>query len=357
MLSSTRVLALLRSIVLADMATSNLIDRMNSNAQRDSIEFSVLPFHEEALNSIVSLFTDSPNTPAFDFSTATRIDTHTHPIPSWFRALEPQAAGRATPSWNVSAHLNFMSEHKIAQSVLCVSTPQANAFPKDEETLRKKKTVALARLLNEFSAELCRLYPTRFRWLAILPLPYIEETLAEARYALEELKAAGIGVLTNHEGLYPGEPAFDPLWKYLEQRSQGAKKEVVFVHPTEPVIKLDDGRLVSSRPCKPTLPSLSCHSSELLADDVLFLKHHCAPASANSISKLHVQSQASLLRRPSPSFLISSGESPTAQEHSLISQSVFSSASRTLRKKRDSRIKLASGTIPRALFFRNKSRD
>ncbi|OAL57138.1 amidohydrolase 2 [Pyrenochaeta sp. DS3sAY3a] len=227
------------------MSPSNLIARITSSAQHHGIDLSTLPFQQSALTSISTLCT---STPIPDFSSASRIDTHTHPIPPWFRALEPQAAGRATPEWNVADHLHFMASHGIAHSVLCVSTPQANAFRTDEEELRKAKTIALARLLNEFSAELCRLYPARFSWLAVLPLPYIDAALTEARYALEELGAAGIGVLTNHEGAYPGDEAFEPLWGYLEGRSRAVRREVVFVHPTEPVVRLEDGRLVNSRP-------------------------------------------------------------------------------------------------------------
>ena len=184
------------------------------------------------------------------------------PIPDWFRALELNAAGRATPSWNVSSHLKFMSEHHIAHSVLCVSTPQADAFLAERhEVLRKKKTVALARLLNSFTAELCRIYPERFSWLAIMPLPHVEESITELKrmFGLVGKQPVGVGVLTNHEGMYPGDETFDPLWEYLKERSAkmgGDGREVVFVHPTEPIIKLDDGRLINSRPCEFSYPKL-----------------------------------------------------------------------------------------------------
>lgn len=139
-----------------------------------------------------------------------------------------------------------MSTHSIAHSVLCVSTPQANAFPDD-----KAKTVAMARLLNEFSAELVKVYPQRFSWMAVTALPYVEESVREVKYAIEELGAVGVGVMTNHDGLYPGELAFNPLWEYLQKRaaSRGVE-EVVFIHPTDPVIRLDNGMLVNSKPCK-----------------------------------------------------------------------------------------------------------
>ncbi|KAF1841312.1 uncharacterized protein K460DRAFT_164966 [Cucurbitaria berberidis CBS 394.84] len=229
---------------------TSLQDRIYANAQRDDIDITALPFHEEALDYIAALSPNASTTPAFDFTNASRIDTHTHPVPPWFRVLEPLGGGRETPSWNASAHLQFMSEHQIVHSVLTVSTPQANAFNTELDlALRKKKTVALARLLNEFSAELCRLYPTRFSWLAITPLPYVDEAVREVRYALE-LGAIGVGILANHEGLYPGEGSFDPLWKSLQERAERSHdgREVVFVHPTEPVIRLEEGRLVNSKP-------------------------------------------------------------------------------------------------------------
>lgn len=138
-----------------------------------------------------------------------------------------------------------MAEHGITRSILCISTPQANAFPGERE-----KTVALARLLNEFAAELVRVYPKRFSFLAVTPLPYVEETLTEVKYALEELGAVGVGVLTNHEGLYPGDESFEPLWKYLQNRDSVGEKEIVFIHPTDPVIRLENGTLVNSKPCQ-----------------------------------------------------------------------------------------------------------
>ncbi|KAJ4340213.1 hypothetical protein N0V95_007565 [Ascochyta clinopodiicola] len=145
---------------MASTATTSqgLLDRINANAVRDDIDFTVLDFAQEALESITALAQNAPTTPLPDFTNASRIDTHTHPIPAWFRTLELSAAGRETPSWNVSAHLRFMANHGIGRSILSVSTPQANAFAspakfEPDPDLRRRKTVALARLLNEFVAE------------------------------------------------------------------------------------------------------------------------------------------------------------------------------------------------------------
>lgn len=233
-----------------------LADRIIARATLDNIDLSILPFHQEALQSITQLRIDAASAPVPDFTHATRIDTHTHPIPDWFRTLELSAAGRETPSWNASTHLAFMAEHGIKRSVLSVSTPQANAFAapskfEPDAEVRRSKTVALARLLNEFVAEVCRVWPGRFSWLAVTALPYVEESVREVEYALGELGAVGVSVLTNAEGAYPGDVAFGGLWEYLEERARkGDGREVVFIHPTDPVIALEDGRLISSRPCE-----------------------------------------------------------------------------------------------------------
>lgn len=150
-----------------------------------------------------------------------------------------------------------MSSHQIAHSVLCVSTPQANAFLTERNAeVRKRKTLALARLLNCFTAELCRVYPERFSWMAVLPLPHVDEAIVELKRWFgdeQQQQPVGVGVLTNHEGLYPGDATFDPLWGFLQKRARerGEGREIVFVHPTEPVIRLADGGFVNSTPCMP----------------------------------------------------------------------------------------------------------
>lgn len=247
--------------LLAGMATAtasnsshDLVQRIITNAARDSIDLTVLSFHREALDSIAALRKDASSIAIPDLTTATKIDTHTHPIPSWFRTLELSAAGRETPTWNVSSHLTFMAERGIKRSILSVSTPQANAFASPSKLeldveLRKKKTVALARLLNEYVAEVCRVWPERFSWLGVTALPHVAESVREVEHALG-LGACGVSVLTNAEGVYPGDISFAPLWEFLQARAETRDgREVVFIHPTDPVIALEDGRLISSRPC------------------------------------------------------------------------------------------------------------
>ena len=207
----------------------------------DGIDLTALPFADAAFTSIDAVLIPVTSDPP-GFENVTRIDTHVHVVPDWYRELAPSAAGRGTPNWNVQSHLQFMVDNHIKRSIVCVSTPQANLFPGSPEL-----TAALARVLNEFVAALVRTYPNRFSFQAITPLPYTDAAIKEANYALDNLGAVGIGVLTNHEGKYPGDASFKPFWQALESRK--SDREIVFVHPTDPVINID-GRLVPSNPGK-----------------------------------------------------------------------------------------------------------
>jgi predicted TIM-barrel fold metal-dependent hydrolase len=79
-------------------------------------------------------------------------------------------------------------------------------------------------------AEVTQQYPGRFGCFAILPLPYIDDSLEELEYALDELKLDGVCLLTNYKGQYLGDEAFDALFDELNKR-----KVVVYIHPTDPV--------------------------------------------------------------------------------------------------------------------------
>ena len=71
--------------------------------------------------------------------------------------------------------------------------------------------------------------------------------IKEAEYARTHLRAIGSGLLSNHEGKYLGNPLFTPFFEFLESRDSDS--EVIFVHPTIPVLNLN-GTFISDNPSK-----------------------------------------------------------------------------------------------------------
>ncbi|MBI2318770.1 MAG: amidohydrolase [Betaproteobacteria bacterium] len=158
------------------------------------------------------------------------IDVHHHIIPPFYLAenrdrIAGSRGGQITPAWlewTPEAALAAMDEHGVATAVLSLSSP--GVWFGDVQTARSS-----ARRSNEYAAALARKHPGRFGLFAALPLPDAEGSLREIEYALEVLKADGIGLLTSYADKWLGDPAYQPVFEELDRR-----KVVIFVHPTTP---------------------------------------------------------------------------------------------------------------------------
>ncbi len=164
-------------------------------------------------------------------TTKTRlIDLHHHILPPAYLAeardrVVAQGQGylpaRAL-EWSPQNSLTEMDQNGVATSIVSISTP--GIWFGDTQPAR-----TLARKCNEYAAQLVKDYPGRFGFFAAVPLPDIEGSLREAAYALDVLKADGIGLMTSYGDKWPGDPTYAPVFEELNRR-----KAVVYFHPTGP---------------------------------------------------------------------------------------------------------------------------
>ena len=156
-----------------------------------------------------------------------RIDMHHHILPPDYLSAVAAAGitaggGRDFPEWSPDVSLALMDRHGIEKAMVSISSP--GLYFGDPGAARD-----LARLCNEYSAQLIRDNPGRFGAFAALPLPDIDASLTELAYALDVLGLQGACLLTNYGGAYLGNPQFAGLFDELSRR-----KCVVFVHPDVP---------------------------------------------------------------------------------------------------------------------------
>ena len=156
-----------------------------------------------------------------------RIDVHHHILPpSYVRSvgdgrIGPLIVAGKTPEWTPQHSIEAMDRNGIEKAITSISAP--GLWFGDTHV-----TQALTRECNDYAAAMCNDHPGRFGVFASLPLPDIDASLREIAYALDDLKADGIGLLTNYDGKYPGDPSFAPVFEELNRR-----KAVVYFHPTE----------------------------------------------------------------------------------------------------------------------------
>jgi 6-methylsalicylate decarboxylase len=156
------------------------------------------------------------------------IDVHAHFLPPWYvdvarkHGHELPDGMPAWPSFDVDAQLAIMDERQFDRSLLSLSSPGV--------ALGSGVDVpALARRVNQHGAGLVTARPDRFGLLASLPLPDVDAALGELDYALDELGADGVILMTHADGLYLTDPRHEPLWAALARRECP-----VLLHPTSP---------------------------------------------------------------------------------------------------------------------------
>jgi predicted TIM-barrel fold metal-dependent hydrolase len=132
----------------------------------------------------------------------------------WLRKIPPLYL-------DVDAKLASMDAAGIARTALSINDPGPEWFGADGP--------AVARLANDFVADVVRRHPARFFGLCVLPLQDMKAAIAELDRAVES-GMRGILLYTNLAGRFPDEPEFRPLF------ARAVELDVpVLLHPAKPV--------------------------------------------------------------------------------------------------------------------------
>jgi predicted TIM-barrel fold metal-dependent hydrolase len=157
-----------------------------------------------------------------------RLDIHYHFTPPEFvrqvraranfdaAGFSPADATARTPA----AMIDELDRHQIDAAI--ASPPPPGAWSGNIVIARR-----LSRMWNEYAARVVHDHRSRFGFFALVTPPDRDGSLLELEYAFETLRADGVALVSNYEGLWLGDPKFDGFMKELDRR-----RAVVFVHPT-----------------------------------------------------------------------------------------------------------------------------
>jgi predicted TIM-barrel fold metal-dependent hydrolase len=155
-----------------------------------------------------------------------RIDVHHHFYPPELLDAWKKANVRNAPvvqRWTLQAAMQQMDKGGVATAV--ISLPTGINLP----DLSAEDRLSWTRRINDYAAKVRSDHPGRFGVFGFLPMPDINASLKGIEYALDTMKADGIGLNTSYGNKWLGDPAFKPIMDELNRR-----KATVFVHPLGP---------------------------------------------------------------------------------------------------------------------------
>src|SRR2546421_11442180 len=169
-----------------------------------------------------------PEAIALAQTTSNLVDTHHHFYPpDYQKAWIDWEDARKVPhfptqvAWARAKTVEEMDKNGITTAILSIASTPGVWFDSGPEAASR-----MVRACNEYAVDMMREYPGRFGLFATLSMLDIEVTLKEIEYALDVLKADGIGLQTNYGDKWLGHQDFRPELEELNRR-----KTVVYWHP------------------------------------------------------------------------------------------------------------------------------
>jgi predicted TIM-barrel fold metal-dependent hydrolase len=213
------------------------------------------------------------------------IDVHHHLVPpAWVDAVKrAKLDNPPMVSWTPEKSLEDMDKAGTATAITSPMPPQVGFLPAPE-------AAKVARESNEWARQLAKDHPGRFGVFAMLPMPYIDESLKEIEYAFDTLKVDGVGMMTNYGDKWLGYPEFAPVFDELNRR-----KGVVYTHPMSPsccvnlVKGVPDAAVDWGADTTRTLISLIFSGASARYNDINFIFSHGGGVITSVAERLHIQ--------------------------------------------------------------------
>lgn len=156
------------------------------------------------------------------------VDTHHHfYAPEYQKAWLDWEEKRSIPhfpqqvAWSRAKSIEAMDQAGVQTAILSLASTPGVWFDLPAADVNR-----MARLCNDYGADMVRSFPGRFGLFATLPMIDVDASLKEIEHAFDTLKADGVGLQTNYGDKWPGDKAYAPIFEELNRR-----KALVYFHP------------------------------------------------------------------------------------------------------------------------------
>lgn len=153
-----------------------------------------------------------------------RIDVHAH---YWPRSYMEIMAEEGRPDAARAAQPDDLDQRLAEMDSVGVDRQYFSAIGFNAVMPTASGSVRAARHLNDLYVQIRERTGGRMDGYATLTLPFVDEAIAEAKRALEELHLVGVALPCLIEGKPLDADEFEPLWAYLD-----TQHAIVYVHPS-----------------------------------------------------------------------------------------------------------------------------